>query len=174
MAQPGPVRRRKAWRAALKAAGLPRERLFHDLRRSTARNLRRAGASETEAMKVTGHKTPSMFRRYSIVTDDEAASALLRVDEAVLTSGAHPIGSAFTKPAPVASSDWRKRVGIESKMCLRTVRMGRMEAAFPPLAHLTRRTDRTGHENWAARVDEKNLCPRCELHPEKRTDNSVP
>ena len=27
-----------------------------------------------------GHKTPSMVRRYSIVTDDEAASALLRVD----------------------------------------------------------------------------------------------
>jgi integrase len=73
----------KAWRAALEAAELPAGRLFHDLRRSAARNLRRAGASETEAMRVTGHKTPSMFRRYSIVTDDEAASALLRVDEAV-------------------------------------------------------------------------------------------
>jgi integrase len=70
----------KAWRNALAAAKLPKERLFHDLRRSAARNLRRAGASETEAMKVTGHKTPSMFRRYSIVTDDEAASALLKVD----------------------------------------------------------------------------------------------
>jgi hypothetical protein len=34
-------------------------------------------------MKITGHKTASMFRRYSIVTDDEAASALLRVDEAI-------------------------------------------------------------------------------------------
>jgi len=73
----------KAWRAALDAAELPHERLFHDLRRSAARNLRRAGASETEAMKVTGHRTPSMFRRYSIVTDDEAAAALLRVDQAV-------------------------------------------------------------------------------------------
>jgi hypothetical protein len=28
--------------------------------------------------------------------------------------------------------------------------------------------------NWAARVDEKNLCPRCELHPEERTDKGVP
>jgi len=29
------------------------------------------------------------------------------------------------------------------------------------------------HENWAARVDEKNECPRCALHPEERTDNGV-
>jgi integrase len=70
----------KAWRNALKDARLPADRLFHDLRRSAARNLRHAGASETEAMKVTGHKTASMFRRYSIVTDEEAASALLKQD----------------------------------------------------------------------------------------------
>lgn len=69
-----------AWRAALKAAKLPASTLFHDLRRSAARNLRRAGATETEAMKVTGHKTASMFRRYSIVTDDDAAAALLKQD----------------------------------------------------------------------------------------------
>ena len=25
------------------------------------------------------------------------------------------------------------------------------------------------HENWAARVDEKNECPRCALHSEERT-----
>lgn len=65
-----------AWRNALRAAGLPADRLFHDLRRSAARNLRLAGATETEAMRVTGHKTASMFRRYSIVTDDDAAAAL--------------------------------------------------------------------------------------------------
>jgi integrase len=76
----------KAWRNALEAAGLPSERLFHDLRRSAARHLRMAGASETEAMKVTGHKTASMFRRYSIVSDDEAAAALLKRDAFVSQS----------------------------------------------------------------------------------------
>ena len=30
------------------------------------------------------------------------------------------------------------------------------------------------HENWAARVDEKNECPRCGLHPEERTDKGIP
>jgi integrase len=70
----------KAWRAALKAARLPGELLFHDLRRSAARNLRLAGATETEAMRVTGHKTASMFRRYSIVTDEDAAAALTKQD----------------------------------------------------------------------------------------------
>ena len=29
------------------------------------------------------------------------------------------------------------------------------------------------HENWAAKVDETNDCPRCALHPEERTDNGV-
>jgi hypothetical protein len=38
-------------------------------------------------MKVTGHKTASMFRRYSIVTDHEAASALLKRDALPLSSG---------------------------------------------------------------------------------------
>jgi hypothetical protein len=30
------------------------------------------------------------------------------------------------------------------------------------------------HENWAARVEEKNDCPRCALHPEERTDKGFP
>jgi hypothetical protein len=33
-------------------------------------------------MRVTGHKTPSMFRRYSIVADEEVAAAMLKVDKA--------------------------------------------------------------------------------------------
>jgi integrase len=70
----------KAWRNALEPADLPPDRLVHDLRRSVARHLRMAGASETEAMRVTGHKTASMFQRYSIVSDDEAAAALLKRD----------------------------------------------------------------------------------------------
>ena len=52
-----------------------------DTRRSVARDLRRAGVSEADAMRVTGHRTPSMFRRYSITTDDDVAEALRKRDE---------------------------------------------------------------------------------------------
>jgi integrase len=70
----------RAWRNALKAAGLAEGRLFHDLTRSAVRTLIRAGVDESTAMKVSGHKTRSMLLRYNIVTERETADALLRAD----------------------------------------------------------------------------------------------
>jgi integrase len=51
----------------------------HDFRRSAARNLIKAGVSETVAMKITGHKTTSMFRRYAIQNIDDVRDALIKV-----------------------------------------------------------------------------------------------
>ena len=48
-------------------------RLVHDLRRTAARDFRRAGLSEGEIMKQCGWKTRLMFDRYNII--DEAALA---------------------------------------------------------------------------------------------------
>jgi integrase len=60
---------RKAWERARDAAGCP-GLLLHDLRRTAVRNLRRLRVGESTAMKISGHKTASMFRRYDI-TDEE-------------------------------------------------------------------------------------------------------
>ena len=74
----------KAWRSACKKAGL-QGRLFHDLRRSAARNLVRSGTPEAIAMRVTGHRSRSVFQRYNIVTGDDLRHALQRVSTYVST-----------------------------------------------------------------------------------------
>jgi integrase len=64
----------KVWRNACRAAGCP-GRIPHDLRRTAVRNLVRTGVSESTAMKLTGHITASVFKRYEIVSDSDLRDA---------------------------------------------------------------------------------------------------
>ena len=58
---------RASWSQAVERAGLKESLgLFHDLRRSAARNMVNAGIDEKLAMKIGGWKTDSVFRRYRI------------------------------------------------------------------------------------------------------------
>jgi integrase len=68
---------RKAWARACKAAGVP-DRIFHDLRRTAARDFRRAGVSEGEIMRLCGWKTRDMFDRYNIVDLEDLTRAVER------------------------------------------------------------------------------------------------
>ncbi len=65
---------RKAWITACAAAGCP-GRIPHDFRRTAVRNLERAGVSRSVAMKLTGHKTENVYRRYAIVSSGDLADA---------------------------------------------------------------------------------------------------
>ena len=90
----------KQWRAACVKAGLGRRvkdekgvegyegKIFHDLRRTAARNMIRGGSSQTWAMEITGHKTDSQYRRYDITTDVDKLKALEAAQRYVESSSA--------------------------------------------------------------------------------------
>jgi integrase len=86
-----------AWQAATVAAGYP-GLILHDFRRTAARNLVRAGVGEDVAMKITGHKTRSMFSRYNVTDGRDLEDAAAKL-EAHLSS----------KPATVSAAVARVR-----------------------------------------------------------------
>jgi len=55
--------------------------LFHDLRRSAVRNLTQAGVPRSLAMRISGHRTESVFERYNITTTQDVQNAGARVQQ---------------------------------------------------------------------------------------------
>jgi integrase len=53
---------------------------FHTLRHTATTNLRRAGVDALTAMKITGHKTMAVFRRYNTIDEPDLSAAQARVD----------------------------------------------------------------------------------------------
>ncbi len=74
------------WREACAAAGCPGT-IFHDLRRSGVRGLVRSGVTETVAMKISGHKTAAVFRRYNIVSETDIRQAMAARQQTRIADG---------------------------------------------------------------------------------------
>ena len=70
---------RKSWENLCTAAGVP-TLLFHDLRRTAARNLRTAGVPEEIIMRIAGWKTSNVFKRYAIVDKADVRAALQQLE----------------------------------------------------------------------------------------------
>lgn len=68
----------EAWNDGIKAAGLA-GKIPHDLRRTAARNMLRAGLTEKLCMVIGGWKTASVFHRYAIVDENLIAENLAKL-----------------------------------------------------------------------------------------------
>ncbi len=75
---------RKVWDSAHRAAGLG-GKLSHDFRRTAARNRRRAGVPEKVCMDLLGHRTTSMFHRYSITDEQDIREAVIKTRQYLKT-----------------------------------------------------------------------------------------
>ena len=64
-----------AFDKACRRAGITNLRL-HDLRHTASTNLRRAGVDATTAMKIVGHKSERMHRRYNTVEPEDLRRAV--------------------------------------------------------------------------------------------------
>jgi integrase len=64
----------KSWSENPKYVG----KIFHDFRRSAAHESWKSGSSVEDCMKITGHKTSSMFKRYADLFSDEEQRAQQR------------------------------------------------------------------------------------------------
>ena len=69
---------RHAWQKACMEAEVA-DAWFHDLRRTAVRNFERAGVPRSVAMKITGHKTEAVYRRYAIADQKTLEEGLVKL-----------------------------------------------------------------------------------------------
>jgi integrase len=76
---------RGTWDKAVTATGI--NPLFHDLRRTRARNMRKAGVSEGVIMEVGGWKTRSIFDRYDIKDENDLHEEAAKLNASLVAKG---------------------------------------------------------------------------------------
>ena len=68
----------RSFKTALAKAGITDFR-FHDLRHCASTNLRRAGVDTATAMKIVGHKSEKMWKRYNSIEERDLTLAAHKV-----------------------------------------------------------------------------------------------
>lgn len=68
-----------AFKRAKRVAGVTAFR-FHDLRHCAATNLRRAGVDMATAMRIVGHKSEKMWKRYNAIDEQDLTRAASRLN----------------------------------------------------------------------------------------------
>jgi len=69
----------RTFRTALREAGIKDFR-FHDLRHCASTNLRRAGVDMATAMKIVGHKSKKMWKRYNAIEESDLLGAARKLN----------------------------------------------------------------------------------------------
>jgi len=98
---------RKAWKKACIDAGVP-NRIPHDFRRTAVRNLERAGVSRSVAMKLTGHKTEAVYRRYAIVSESDLAEGVGKLAALQASDNSDQNPRVLTFPEKTLDKVWTK------------------------------------------------------------------
>jgi integrase len=66
------------WKQALEVSGIG-HKIPHDFRRTAVRNFERAGVPRSVAMKLVGHKTEAIYRRYAIVAKNDLVDGIKKL-----------------------------------------------------------------------------------------------
>ena len=86
----------RSFKTALTEAGIIDFR-FHDLRHCASTNLRRAGVDTATAMKIVGHKSEKMWKRYNAIEERDLTQAAQKVHKYLQQNTPGTLGEALAE-----------------------------------------------------------------------------